>query len=79
MNFTFDNVDAYMVYNAINKQNVKKGPGPDEIPASILKATANIIAPHLSLILTICIAVTMLFTINNTSMGGRGNFNHYTI
>ena len=44
-----------MVYNIINKLNANKGPGPDEIPAKILKSTASIIAPHLSMIFNECL------------------------
>ena len=55
LNFTFNNVDAHTVYNVINKQNIKKGPGPDGIPVRILKVTANVIAPHLSIIFNECL------------------------
>ena len=55
MNFSFKNVDAHTIYTIINKLNVNKGPGPDEIPAKILKATDNIIAPHLSILFNECL------------------------
>ena len=57
LNFSFSSADTYMFYDTINKLNSKKGPGPDEIPAKILKSTANIIAPHdhLSIIFNECL------------------------
>ena len=55
MNFSFKNVDAHTIYTTINKLNANKGPGPDEIPAKILKATDIIIAPHLSILFNECL------------------------
>ena len=55
LNFNFEKTDASIIYNTINILNSKKGPGPDDIHAKILKATDNIIAPHLSLIFNECL------------------------
>ena len=55
LTFSFESVNADIIYDIINKLNSNKGPGPDEISAKILKSTANIIAPHLSILFNECI------------------------
>ena len=53
--FCFNPVDDATIYDTINTLNTKKGPGLDDISAKILKTTAGIVAPHLSLIFNECL------------------------
>ena len=55
IHFSFVGVSADIIYDTIRKLDCNKGPGPDEISAKLLKETALVIAPHLSLIFNECV------------------------